>query len=60
MSDRILVLPGDGIGPEVTREALRALEAVAKRFRLSLAFDEALIGHGSIAVRHLRTYLLGK
>ena len=22
-------------------------------------FDEALIGHGSIAVKHLRTYLLG-
>ncbi|HEU4430259.1 MAG TPA: 3-isopropylmalate dehydrogenase, partial [Myxococcota bacterium] len=48
MSDRILVLPGDGIGPEVTREAVRALEAVAKRFRLSLAFEEALIGGCSI------------
>ena len=48
MSERILVLPGDGIGPEVTREALRALEAVAKRFGLSLAFEEALIGGCSI------------
>ena len=29
---RILVLPGDGIGPEVTAEGVRALEAVGKRF----------------------------
>ncbi len=29
---RIAVLGGDGIGPEVTREAARALEAVAARF----------------------------
>jgi 3-isopropylmalate dehydrogenase len=48
LSEHILVLPGDGIGPEVTREALRALGAVAKRFHLSLSFDEALIGGCSI------------
>ena len=29
MTDRILLLPGDGIGPEVTREAQRVLEAAA-------------------------------
>jgi 3-isopropylmalate dehydrogenase len=38
MEALIGVLPGDGIGPEVTREALRALEAVAAagghRFRM--------------------------
>ena len=35
----ITVLPGDGIGPEVTSEAVRVLEAVAQRFdhRLQLA-----------------------
>jgi isocitrate/isopropylmalate dehydrogenase len=27
---RILVLPGDGIGPEVTREAQRVLDAAAR------------------------------
>jgi 3-isopropylmalate dehydrogenase len=48
VSERILVLPGDGIGPEVTREALRVLEAVAMRFRLPLSFSEALIGGCSI------------
>lgn len=46
--DRILLLPGDGIGPEVTREARRVLDAVAPRFGLKLAFDEDLIGGVSI------------
>jgi 3-isopropylmalate dehydrogenase len=32
MKARVAVLPGDGIGPEVTAEALRCLEAVAKLF----------------------------
>jgi 3-isopropylmalate dehydrogenase len=45
---RILVLPGDGIGPEVTREARRVLEAVAKRHGLALQFEEGLIGGASI------------
>ncbi|HYV06355.1 MAG TPA: 3-isopropylmalate dehydrogenase [Blastocatellia bacterium] len=38
----ITVLPGDGIGPEVTGEAVRVLEAVARRFKheLQLAFKE--------------------
>ena len=33
---RILVLPGDGIGPEVTEQARRVLEAAARRFGLAL------------------------
>jgi len=45
---RILVLPGDGIGPEVTEEARRVLELAAGRHGLSLAFEEAKIGGASI------------
>ena len=40
----IAVLPGDGIGPEVTREAVKVLRAIATRFQLTLAFEEAPIG----------------
>jgi len=47
---RIVVLPGDGIGPEVTREARRVLEAVAPKHGLSLEFEEHLIGGASIDV----------
>lgn len=46
--DRVLVLPGDGIGPEVTREAARVLEAAARRFGLEIGLEEALIGGASI------------
>ena len=45
---RILVLAGDGIGPEVTAQARRALDAAAKRAGLSLSYEEALIGGASI------------
>ncbi len=40
----IAVLPGDGIGPEVTQEAVKILRAVARRFPLTLAFQEGPIG----------------
>jgi tartrate dehydrogenase/decarboxylase/D-malate dehydrogenase len=36
---RIAVIPGDGIGTEVMPEGLRTLDAVAKKFYLSLQFD---------------------
>src|SRR5256712_6621832 len=40
----IAVLPGDGIGPEVTAEAARALEAVAERFGLGLVMSWYAVG----------------
>ena len=40
----ILVLPGDGIGPEVTAEATRVLQAVARKFGHEVSMKEALIG----------------
>jgi 3-isopropylmalate dehydrogenase len=46
----IVVLPGDGIGPEVTPEAVRTLEAVAKKAGHSFSFTEQLVGGCSIDV----------
>jgi 3-isopropylmalate dehydrogenase len=40
----ILVLPGDGIGPEVVAEGTRVLEAVARKFGHEVTLREALIG----------------
>ncbi len=45
----IVLLPGDGIGPEVVAEARKVLEAVAATFDRSLSFEEQLIGHAAIA-----------
>jgi 3-isopropylmalate dehydrogenase len=44
MKLNILVLPGDGIGPEVTREAVRVLEHVAKKWKHELHLTEGLLG----------------
>ena len=40
----ILVLPGDGIGPEITAAAMDVLAAANETFSLSLAFEQAEIG----------------
>src|SRR5580658_7654152 len=44
MNLKILLLPGDGIGAEVTSAAVEVLQAVAKKFGHTLEFTEALIG----------------
>jgi len=41
---KIAVLPGDGIGPEVMREALKVVDAVQKRFSLKMEFNFADVG----------------
>jgi 3-isopropylmalate dehydrogenase len=51
MTRRVAVLAGDGIGPEVTRQAVRVLRSVAERFGLELELDEALIGGAAIDAR---------
>lgn len=45
---RIAVLPGDGVGPEVMAEAVKALKAASSRFGLSLIFEEALVGGAAV------------
>jgi len=45
----IAVLAGDGIGPEVTAEAVRALRAVEARFGHRFSLREALVGQAAIA-----------
>ncbi len=44
MQLNVLVLPGDGIGAEVTREAVRVLRHVAERWKHQLKISEGLLG----------------
>lgn len=44
MNLNVLVLPGDGIGEEVTAEAVRVLRRVADKFHHSLGLTEGLLG----------------
>jgi 3-isopropylmalate dehydrogenase len=44
----VLLLPGDGIGPEVVGQARRVLEWVAAKRTFAVACDEGLVGGASI------------
>jgi 3-isopropylmalate dehydrogenase len=44
MKANIVVLPGDGIGPEVIEASMQVLEIIQKRFSHSFTFNEQLIG----------------
>jgi 3-isopropylmalate dehydrogenase len=48
MQATIAVLAGDGIGAEVTAEAVRALQKVASRFDHRFEFESALVGGAAI------------
>lgn len=48
MNFRIAALPGDGVGPEVTAEAVKALKAVGDRFGHSFNVEYGAIGGGAI------------
>jgi len=44
MTKKIAVLPGDGIGPEIIREALKVLDCLRQEFAIDVATEEALVG----------------
>ena len=44
MQFKIAVLPGDGVGPEVTTEGIKVLQAIAKRFDHSFKLNYGLVG----------------
>lgn len=48
MNCKIAILPGDGIGPEISGQGVKVLEAVAKRFHHQFEFTAALIGAAAI------------
>jgi 3-isopropylmalate dehydrogenase len=44
----VLVLPGDGIGPEIVGEARKVLELTGKKYEVGFSLNEALVGGASI------------
>ena len=48
MTKKILVLPGDGIGPETTAEAVKVLRSFQEAGSLDVELSEALIGGAAI------------
>jgi len=48
---KLLILPGDGIGPEVMREVRRVIDWMARRRMVSFDMSEDLVGGASIDAR---------
>ena len=48
MKANLVLLPGDGIGPEVVGQAVRVLDAIASQFRHDFTYQERLMGGCSI------------
>ena len=48
MSKHIVVLAGDGIGPEIMAEAVKVLSAVNEKFALGITWENQLLGGAAI------------
>ena len=48
MTHRVLVLPGDGIGPEVMAETVAVIELVNQKLGIDMSLEEALLGGAAI------------
>ena len=44
MSHKVLILAGDGIGPEIMREAEKVLTALVAEYGLDISVEHALVG----------------
>jgi 3-isopropylmalate dehydrogenase len=47
MSSKILILPGDNVGPEIVAEAVKVLDALRREFGLNIELVRGLIGGGA-------------
>ncbi|AWO00438.1 3-isopropylmalate dehydrogenase [Chitinophaga alhagiae] len=48
VTKKILVIPGDGIGQEVTAWGKKVLETIAANYKHTFTFDEGMMGHVAI------------
>ena len=51
MSKQILVLPGDGIGPEVMRETIRVIDWMDRKRRASFDLQDDVVGGAAIDLK---------
>jgi len=52
VSRKVLVLPGDGIGPEIIAQAERVLQVVNNKFDLGVEIEQGLVGGAAIDVHN--------
>ena len=56
MNANIVLLPGDGIGPEIIDQAVLVLKAVAEKFGHTFNFDPQLLGGADTRVLSTMVY----
>ena len=47
MTKKVLILPGDGIGPEIVAEAVKVLETLRSEHGLDVELEQAMLGGGA-------------
>lgn len=50
MNYKVALIPGDGIGPEIVKEAVKVLDRAGEKFGFTLAYTKLLMGGASIDV----------
>lgn len=50
MEKNIAVIKGDGIGPEIVNEAIKVLDAIAKKYNHTFNYKNILMGGCSIVL----------
>lgn len=50
MEHKIALIPGDGIGPEIVREAKKVLDRICEKYHHTFTYSELLLGGASIDV----------
>ena len=58
MDYKIALIPGDGIGPEIVREAKKVLDKVCENYGHSFSYSEVLLGGASIDLSLIHIFLL--
>lgn len=48
MAYKIVTIPGDGIGPDITKQALVVLEAIGEKYKHKFEFEQVLAGGAAI------------
>ncbi len=48
MTSKLLILPGDGIGPEIVAEAVKVIDALRRDFGMAVEIEHGLIGGAAI------------
>lgn len=54
---KIVLLKGDGIGPEIVNQAVKVLDKASEKFNFTVEYDEALLGVALLTQQEFRSLM---